>query len=106
MRRGAALVSRVIRAICALQRNFPLQEPTAAGLIAQLFPMTIISLPLAIGVFWLAPKMRSSPWIWAVLFLIPVVNLFAVQIFLIRVAGRIFDRLNAIAPVAAAGKSE
>jgi hypothetical protein len=57
-------------------------------------------------VFWLAPKMRSNPWIWAILFLIPVVNLFAVQSFLIRVAGRIFDRLNAIAPVAAVAESE
>ena len=83
-----------------------MQQPTAADLITQLLPMTIISLPLAIGVFWLAPKMRSNPWLWAVLFLVPVVNLFAVQIFLIRVAGRIFDRLNAIAPVAAAAKSE
>ena len=83
-----------------------MQQPTAADLIAQLFPMIIFSLPLAIGVFWLAPKMRSNPWIWAILFLIPLVNLFAVQIFLIRVAGRIFDRLNAIAPVAAAAKSE
>jgi hypothetical protein len=79
--------------------------PTAADLIVELLPVVILSLPLAIGVFWLAPKMRSNPWIWAVLFLIPVVNLFAVQIFLIRVAGRIFDRLNAIAPVAAAGES-
>lgn len=60
----------------------------------------------AAGVFWLAPKMRSNPWLWAILFLIPLVNLFAVQIFLIRVAGRIFDRLNAIAPVAAATKPE
>ncbi|NJO33798.1 MAG: hypothetical protein HC869_12265 [Rhodospirillales bacterium] len=83
-----------------------MQEPTAAELIIQVLPMIILSLPLAIGVFWLAPKMRGSPWIWAVLFLIPLVNLFAVQIFLIRVAGRIFDRLNAIAPVAAAAKSE
>lgn len=81
-------------------------QPTAADLIIQLLPMIIFSLPLAIGVFWLAPKMRSNPWIWAVLFLVPVVNLFAVQIFLIRVAGRIFDRLNAIAPVATAAKSE
>jgi len=81
-------------------------QPTAADLIIQLLPMIIFSLPLAIGVFWLAPKMRSTPWIWAVLFLVPVVNLFAVQIFLIRVAGRIFDRLNAIAPVATAAKSE
>lgn len=83
-----------------------MQQPTAADLIVQLLPMIIFSLPLAIGVFWLAPKMRSSPWLWAVLFLIPVVNLFAVQIFLIRVAGRIFDRLNAIGPVAATAESE
>jgi hypothetical protein len=62
--------------------------------------------PLAVGVFWLAPKMRSNPWIWAVLFLVPLANLFAVQIFLIRTAGRIFDRLNAIDPVAAAAESE
>lgn len=83
-----------------------MQQPTGADLIIQLLPMIIFSLPLVIGVFWLAPKMRGNPSIWAILFLIPLVNLFAVQIFLIRVAGRIFDRLNAIAPVAAAGKSE
>jgi hypothetical protein len=69
-----------------------MQQPTGADLILQLLPMIIFSLPLAIGVFWLAPKMRSNPWIWAVLFLVPGINLFAVQIFLIRVAGRIFDR--------------
>ncbi len=83
-----------------------MQEPTGVDLLMQLLPMIIFSLPLAVGVFWLTPKMRSNPWIWAILFLIPGVNLFAVQIFLVRVAGRIFDRLNAIAPVAAAGESE
>ena len=83
-----------------------MQEPTAAELIMQLLPMIILSLPLAIGVFWLAPKMRSYPWIWAILFVIPMVNLFAMQIFLIRTAGKIFDRLNAIDPVAAAGRTE
>jgi hypothetical protein len=83
-----------------------MQQPTGVDLLMQLLPMIIISLPLAIGVFWLAPKMRSNPWIWAVPFVIPGVNLFAMQIFLIRVAGRIFDRLNAIAPVAAAAESE
>ncbi len=83
-----------------------MQQPTAADLIIQMLPMIIFSLPLAIGVFWLAPKMRSNPWIWAILFLIPLVNLFAVQIFLIRTAGKIFDRLNAIDPVAATGRTE
>ena len=77
-----------------------MQQPTGTDLIIQFLPMIILSLPLLIGVFWLAPKMRSNPWIWAILFVIPVVNLFAVQIFLIRTAGKILDRLNAIAPAA------
>ena len=83
-----------------------MQQPTGVELIAQFLPILIITLPFVIGVFWLAPKMRSNPWIWAILFVIPVVNLFAVQIFLIRTAGKILDRLNAIAPVAAAGRTE
>lgn len=77
-----------------------MQQPTGMDLMMQLLPMVILVLPLVIGVFWLAPKMRSNPWIWAVLFVIPGVNLFAVQIFLIRTAGKILDRLNAVAPVA------
>jgi hypothetical protein len=83
-----------------------MQQPTGMDLLFQLLPMLILSLPLVIGVFWLAPKMRSNPWVWAILFLIPLVNLFAVQIFLIRIAGKILDRLNAIAPVAAVGTTE
>jgi hypothetical protein len=83
-----------------------MQQPTGADLIIQFFPLIILLLPFVIGVFWLAPKMRSNPWIWAILFVIPVVNLFAVQIFLIRAAGKILDHLNAIAPVAAAGRTE
>ena len=83
-----------------------MQQPTGTELIMQFLPMLILSLPLVIGVFWLAPKMRSNPWIWAILFLIPLVNLFAMQIFLIRTAGKILDRLNALAPVAVAGRTE
>ena len=77
-----------------------MQQPTGADLIFQLFPLIMLLLPFVIGVFWLAPKMRSNPWIWAILFVIPFVNLFAVQIFLIRAAGKILDRLNALAPAA------
>ena len=83
-----------------------MQQPTGADLIIQFIPLIILLLPFATGVFWLAPKMRSNPWIWAILFVIPLVNLFAAQIFLIRTAGKIFDRLNAIDPVAAAGRTE
>jgi hypothetical protein len=82
-----------------------MQRPTASDILMQLLPMIIFSLPLAIGVFRLAPKIGSNPWLWPILFLIPLVNLFAVQIFLIRGAGRIFGRLNAIAPVAATAES-
>ena len=77
-----------------------MQQPTGIELIAQFLPILIITLPFVIGVFWLAPKMRSNPWIWAILFVIPVINLFAVQVFVIRTAGKILDRLNAIAPAA------
>jgi hypothetical protein len=77
-----------------------MQQPTGVELIAQFLPILIITLPFVIGVFWLAPKMRSNPWIWAILFVIPVINLFAVQVFVIRTAGKILDRLNAIAPAA------
>jgi hypothetical protein len=83
-----------------------MQQPTGADLIMQFLPMLILSLPLVIGVFWLAPKMRSNPWTWAILFVIPLVNLFAVQIFLIRTAGKILDRLNALDPVAAPARTE
>ena len=83
-----------------------MQPLTAADVIIELLPMIILLLPFAIGVFWLASKMRSNPWTRAILFLIPLVNLFAVQIFLIRTAGKILDRLNAIDPVAAAGRTE
>lgn len=76
-----------------------MQQPTAADLIIQLLPTIILTIPFVIGAFWLAPKVRSNPWIWAILFVIPLVNLFAVQIFLIRTAGKILDRLNAVAPV-------
>lgn len=77
-----------------------MQQPTAAELIIQFLPILIITLPFVIGVFWLAPKMRGNPWIWAILFVIPVVNLFAVQVFMIRTVGKTLDRLNAIAPAA------
>jgi hypothetical protein len=83
-----------------------MQQPTGADLIIQFIPLIILLLPFAIGIFWLAPKMRSNPWIWAILFVIPLINLFAVQIFLIRTVGKIFDRLNAIDPVAAGGRTE
>jgi hypothetical protein len=77
-----------------------MHQSTGMDLLMQLIPMLILFLPMLIGVFWLAPKARSNPWIWAILFLIPGVNLFAIQIFLIRTAGKILDRLNAITPVA------
>ncbi|HKP23261.1 MAG TPA: hypothetical protein VJV39_05315 [Dongiaceae bacterium] len=72
-------------------------QPTGAELFASFFPFLILtSIPFAIGAFYLAPKMGRSPWLWAILLFIPVVNLVVISIFLFLVMGAILDRLNAI----------
>ena len=37
-----------------------MQQPTGADLIMQLLPVIILTMPFVIGVFWLAPKVRSN----------------------------------------------
>ena len=56
----------------------------------------ILMLTLAIGAFYLAPKIGANRWLWLILLLIPFVNFFTFWAFAFLVAGRILDRLNAI----------
>ncbi len=71
-------------------------EPTGAQLIAQYVPLFLLTLPIAIGAAYIAPKMGANRWLWLILLLIPIVNMFAMSVFLIRVMGAVLDRLNAI----------
>lgn len=72
-------------------------QPTAADLIVQMLPLFLFtSVPLAIGAFYLAPKLGRNPWLWAVLLLIPGINFFTGYYFFFTAFGTILDRLNAI----------
>jgi hypothetical protein len=71
-------------------------QPNTADLIASFLPLWLLTVPLVIGAIYLAPKMGGSRTLWVILFLIPVVNLFAMYALFFRVAGAMLDRLNEI----------
>ena len=72
-------------------------QPTAADLLIQMLPLFLFtSLPLAIGAFYLAPKLGRNRWLWSFFLLIPGVNIFLGYIFFFLAFGTILDRLNAI----------
>ena len=64
--------------------------------LISLVPLILISLPLAYGGWWIAPKMGANRVLWMILFLIPGVNYFAVIILLFKIAGTVLDKLNAL----------
>jgi hypothetical protein len=70
---------------------------TPGDMLMSMAPLLLLtSLPFAIGAFYLAPKMGRSPWLWAILLIIPVLNFVTGYIFFFMVAGAVLDRLNAI----------
>jgi len=72
-------------------------QPSAGEILISFVPFLLLtSLPFAIGAFYLAPKMGWNPWLWAILFIIPIVNFVTMYIFFFLVAGAMLDRLNAI----------
>lgn len=72
-------------------------QSTPGEMIATLIPLFVLtSIPFAIGVAYLAPKMGRNPWLWGILMVIPFVNIIPMYIFAFMVAGAILDRLNAI----------
>ena len=71
-------------------------QTTGADALISLVPLILLTLPLAIGAAYLAPKIGRSPWLWAILLLIPIVNFITMYIFFFLVAGAMLDRLNAI----------
>lgn len=72
-------------------------QQTPGDIIASLLPLFLFtSIPFAIGVAYLAPKMGRNPWLWGILMVIPFVNIIPMYIFAFLVAGAILDRLNAI----------
>lgn len=73
-----------------------MQSTTSADFLIQIAPLIILMLPIAIGAFYLAPKIGANRWLWLILLLIPFVNFAVFWVFIFLVAGRVLDRLNAI----------
>ena len=74
-----------------------MDQPTIGSLIVQLVPLMLLtSLPLTIGAYYLAPKMGRNPWLWAILMLVPLVNIIPAYIFFFLAIGAVLDRLNLI----------
>jgi len=69
--------------------------PPDFGFLAFL-PLLLMTLPIAIGAGWLAPKFGGRRWLWIVLGLIPIVNIVVIYILPFRVCGVMLDRLAAI----------
>jgi hypothetical protein len=75
-----------------------MQPMTPGDMIMSIAPLFVLtSIPFAIGVAYLAPKMGRNPWLWGILMVIPFINIIPMYIFAFMVAGAILDRLNAIA---------
>ena len=68
------------------------------GSIMTFVPLILLTIPAAVGAWWLAPKCGARRWLWVMLFLIPFVNVVAFYLFAFRVAGAILDKLNALTP--------
>jgi uncharacterized protein (DUF983 family) len=51
------------------------------GLLEALFPFIILGIGFAVVAFKLATEKGRNPWLWAVLSLIPVVNLWCMTYF-------------------------
>ena len=61
-----------------------------------LIPMMLIQVPIAIGVYYLAPKMRARRGLWTVLSLIPVLGWLVLYVLFFMWMGYITDSLNTL----------
>ena len=62
--------------------------------LAQLMPITLISLPFAIGNFFLAKRLSKNQVLWVVLSLIPLCNIFFFWYVVYKSLFAILDRLD------------
>lgn len=67
-----------------------------------LFPaflwLIVVSIPIAIGVYLVAGRMGRTQWAWAILAVVPFVNVFFYIYAFFAVLLYVLDRLNQAAP--------
>ncbi|MGE0650675.1 MAG: hypothetical protein AB7P12_02840 [Alphaproteobacteria bacterium] len=73
-------------------------SPSDAGLMAStaLLWWLAISIPFAIGAYFVAGRMGRNRWVWAILTVMPVVNVFFYIYALFAVLLYVLDRLNEV----------
>lgn len=69
---------------------------SGSDIFTSILPLIIFTLPFAFGVLQVAPKFGRRGWLWFVLFVIPMVNVAAMPLFIILVAGDLIDKLGSI----------
>jgi len=62
----------------------------------QFLPLEIICVLLALGMYFLAPRVGGNKWLWVVLSIIPLVNFFFMYYVAFKVVFAILDNLKAI----------
>ncbi|WOH49294.1 hypothetical protein [Bradyrhizobium sp. sBnM-33] len=67
------------------------------SMLISLLPFLIMSIPVAICAAALAPSLGKSRALWAILCLIPLINLFFLYYVFYCVSARVLDRLDEIA---------
>ena len=63
---------------------------------AQFLPLILISIPFAIGNYFLAKRIDKNPLVFLILSVIPFVNFFFYPYVLYTVVFRILDKLEAV----------
>src|SRR5262249_22976725 len=69
------------------------------GIDMSMFPLAsflLLSVPLAIVAYLLAPRVGSNRWLWAIGALIPFFNFIFMYYVAYKIVARILDRLNAV----------
>lgn len=64
--------------------------------IIQFIPLMTLSLIWAWPIFLIAKKQGRNPWLWAILVIIPLVNVVTFSVFWVLTIMTILDRLNAM----------
>ncbi len=72
-------------------------DPMFFGLMTFL-PIFLMSIPFAIGAYFVAERMGRSQALWVVLTLIPFVNFFFYIYAMFAILLYVLDRLNGVAP--------
>jgi hypothetical protein len=66
------------------------------SMLMSLLPFLILSIPLAVCAYKLAPRLGKNSFLWAILSLIPLFNFFFLYYMGYCFAVRVLDRLDAI----------